>query len=111
MVWVFGAPPWNPNNVFFGIVQLKHPHPSYPKTPLMAYGIQWYGGLGRHPRIQTIFFGIVQLKQPHPSYPKTPLMAYQIEKYGVWVATLESKQYFLALCSSNIPILGIQKHL
>ena len=30
---------------------------------------------------------------------------------GVWGATPDPKQYFLALCSSNTPILGIQKHL
>ena len=30
---------------------------------------------------------------------------------GVWGATPEPKQYFLAVCSSNTPILGMQKHL
>ena len=49
MVWVFGAPTQT-CTIFFGIVQFKHPHPSYPRTPLLAYGIQRYGCLGRHPR-------------------------------------------------------------
>ena len=30
---------------------------------------------------------------------------------GLWGATPEPKQYVLALCTSNITILGIQKHL
>ena len=30
---------------------------------------------------------------------------------GDWGATLEPKQYFLALCNSNITILGIHKLL
>ena len=47
----------------------KQPDPRYPKTPLLAYGVQWYGCLGRHPRTQTILFGIVQFKHPHPRYP------------------------------------------
>ena len=31
--------------------------------------------------------------------------------YGVWSATPEPKHHFKALCISNTPILGIQKHL
>ena len=34
---------------YFGIVQFKHQHPRYPKTPLLAYGVQWYGCLDCHP--------------------------------------------------------------
>ena len=30
---------------------------------------------------------------------------------GVWRATLKPERSFLALCSSNTPIIGIQKHL
>ena len=48
-------------------------HLRYPKTPLLAYGLQRYGCLGRHPRTQTIFLGIVHLKHHHPRCPKTPL--------------------------------------
>ena len=51
VVLVFGAPPQNPNNTF-GLVQSKHPHPRYPRTPLLPYGVQWYWCLGRHPRTQ-----------------------------------------------------------
>ena len=43
----------------FGIAGVKHPHPKYPKTPFLAYGVQWYGCLGRHNRTQTIFLAIV----------------------------------------------------
>ena len=29
--------------IFFGIVHFKHHHPGYPKTPLLACRVQWYG--------------------------------------------------------------------
>ena len=48
VVRVFGEPPHYRNNVF-GIVQFKHHYPSYQKTPLLAYGVQWYGWLERRP--------------------------------------------------------------
>ena len=71
VVWVFGAPSQNPNNVF-GIVQFKNPNPRYPKTPLLAYGVQWYGCSACHPRAQTIVFGIVQIKHFWHCADQTP---------------------------------------
>ena len=65
--------------VFFGTVQFKYHHPRYAKTPVLAYGVRWYGCLERHPRAQAIYFGIVQFKHHHPRYPKTPSLA-----YGLW---------------------------
>ena len=53
----------------------------------------------RHPR--TIIRGM----QKHLGWP----VGYS--GMGVWGATPEPKQYFLALCSANTTILGIQEHL
>ena len=69
VVWVVGAPPRNPNN-FFGIVQFKRHYRGIQKTHLPAYGVQWYGCLGRQPRARTIFFGTVHFKHHHPRHPK-----------------------------------------
>ena len=38
--------------IFFGTAQSKHHHPRYQKIPLLAYGVQWYECLERHPRNQ-----------------------------------------------------------
>ena len=45
-------------NFLFGIVLFKQPHPRYPKTPVLAYGAQRYGCLGRYPRTQTIILAL-----------------------------------------------------
>ena len=45
---VWGATP-EPKHYFLSIVEFKHPHPRYPKTLLLAHGVQRYGCLGRHP--------------------------------------------------------------
>ena len=63
-------------------MQFKQPYPEDPKTPLLAYGVQCYGCLERHPRTRTIFSGIVQFKHPYPRYPKTPLLAFGVQWYG-----------------------------
>ena len=84
---VWGATP-EPKQQFFGILQFKDPQAKYPKTPLLASGVQWYGCLGRHPKTQTILLGIFHLKYPHPRYPKTPLQAAlkcTMPKNIVWV--------------------------
>ena len=81
----------DPKTMFFGTVQFKRHHPRYPKTPLMAYGVQWSGCLERHPRPQTIVFGIVQLQNHHPRYPKTRLLPHGYSGLGVWGATPEPK--------------------
>ena len=96
VAWVFGPPPQKQDN-FFGIVQLKQPHPRYPKAPLLAYGAQWYGSLERHPRTQTIFFCIVQFKQPHPRYPKTTLLAYRAQWYGCLERHLRNQTIFFCI--------------
>ena len=79
---------------FFGIVQSKQPHPRYPKTPLLAYGLQRYGCLGRHPQTQTIFLAwcisntsILGI-QKHFRWPKG------YRGMGVWGATPKPKQFF-----------------
>ena len=110
VVSVFGAPPQIPNNIF-GIVHFNHHHRRYPKTPLLAYGVPWYGCLERHPRTQTTFFRIVHFKRPNPRYPKTPLLACRVQGYGCLGRHPRTQTIFLALCISNTPILGIQKHV
>ena len=40
--------------IVFGIVQFKQPHRSCPKTPLLAYRVQWYGCFGRNPKTRAI---------------------------------------------------------
>ena len=60
--------------IFFGVVQFKQPHPRSPETPLLAYGVQWYRCLGRHPRSQTIFLALCNSNGPIPG----------IQKYLCW---------------------------
>ena len=67
---VRGATP-DHEEYFLALCSSKHPQPRHPKTPWLAYGIQRYGCLERHPRTQTILLGIVQFKNPHPRHPKT----------------------------------------
>ena len=69
------------------------------------------------PRQKATFFGIAQCKHPHARYPKTLLQADLVQRYrGTEVqryARLKrhaNRPHFLALCISNTPILGIQKH-
>ena len=95
----------------FGIVQFKHTHPRYPKTPLLAYGVQWYGCQRRHPRTQTIFLALCISNTPILGLQKHLCWPMAYSSMGVWGATPEPKQYFLTLSISNTPILGIQKHL
>ena len=114
MVWLFGAPAQNPKTpkpIFFGIVEFKHYHHRYPKTPLLAYEVQWYGVWGATPEPKqyssalcssnTTIMGI----QKHLWWP----MGYS--GMGAWGATPEPKQYSLAVCISSTTITGIQKHL
>jgi hypothetical protein len=110
LFWLMGRHPGT-HTIVLGIVHFTHPNSRYPKTPFLAYRAQSYGCLGRQPRTRTKVFALVQFKHSHPRYPKTPLLAYRAQRYGVWGAPPEPKQYLLPLCSSNIPILGIQKHL
>ena len=64
-VSVVGVQPWNPHDIFFGIVQFKDTDSRDAKTPRLAHDVQWYRWLGRHSRTQTIFSGIVQFKETH----------------------------------------------
>ena len=84
-------------------MQFKHPHPRYPKTPLLTSGVQWYGCLERHPGTQTIFFGIVQFNQHHPRYPKTPLLAYEVQWYGCLERHPRTQTMFFGIVQSNHP--------
>ena len=79
------------------------------KHLFLAPAVQKHGRLRRHPRTQAIFFDTVQ--HTHARYPQKPLLAWGMGYIGigVWGATPEPKEYFLASCSSNTPILGIQK--
>ena len=43
--WAAGEGAWT--------VQFKQPHHTYPKTPLLAHGVEWYVCLGHHPRTET----------------------------------------------------------
>ena len=107
---VWGTTP-EPKTILFGIVQFKHHHPWYPKTPWLAYVVQLYGCLGRRPRTQAIFWGIVQPKHHRRGYLKTRLLAYGVQKFGCLGRHPRTQTIFLALCSSNTPILGTQKHV
>ena len=54
---------WHASNqqcTFFGIVHFKHTHARYPKTPLLAFLVQWYAGVAR--RTGNKPFGIVHFK-------------------------------------------------
>ena len=51
---------------------------------------------------------MVSSPSPHPHLRKHLCWPMGYIGMGVWSATPEPKQYFLALCSSNTPILGIQ---
>ena len=95
----------------FDIVHIKHTYTRYPGTLMLAYLLQRYGCLGCHSRTQTIFFGMVYFKHPHPRYPKKPFLAWCAEVWVLGVPPQKPNNMFLALCSSNTPILGIQKHL
>ena len=92
------------------MVRFKHTHPRYPKTAFLTRGVQRYGCLERHPRTHTIFFGMVRFGPTHPRYPKTVFLPGVCRCMGVWGATPEPTQHFLAWCVSNTPILGIQRH-
>ena len=94
---------------FFGILQFKHPHPGYPKKPLLAKRVLWYGCLGRYPTTQAIPFDILRFKHPHPRSSKTPLRAYKVQR-DECLGRHPRTQYFSAFCNSNTPILGLQKH-
>ena len=98
-----------PERFFCGIVQFEHPHRRYPKTALLAYRVQRYGRLGRHPSTQT-FFGSMQFKHYHHRYPKTALLASGVQRYGCLGRHPRTQTIFLALCSSNTPTIGTQKH-
>ena len=93
VVLVFGAPPQNPNNNF-SLVQFKHPHPRYPRTPLLPYGVQWYWCLGRHPRTQTILLALCNPNTPIPGIQEDPCCPMEYSGIGVWGATPEPKQHF-----------------
>ena len=94
---MFGAPPQNPKNMF-SLVQFKHPHPRYPKTLLLPYGVKWYWCLGRHPRTQTTFLALCNSNTPIPRIQKHLCCPMEYSGIGVWGATPEPKQYFY-LCA------------
>ena len=87
-----------------------HLHHRYPKPPLLAYRVEMYACLGRHPRTQIIFFGTMEFKHHHQRYPETLLLAYRVQWYGC-LGRPRTQTIFFALCSSNIPIIDIQNHL
>ena len=79
---VFGAPPQNPNNIS-SLVEVKDPHPRYPKTPLLAYArgtVVWV--FGATPQNLNNFFGIVQFKHHQQRNPKKLLLACGVQWYG-----------------------------
>ena len=96
--------------ILFGIMQSKHRHCRYPKIFLLVYGVQEYRWLGRRPGAQRIVFGIVHFNQSHARYPKTLLLAHGVQRYGCLGRYPRTQIFFLALCNSNTPILGIRKH-
>ena len=53
-----------PKQQFLALCSSKHPHPRYPTTPLLAYGVQRYECLGRHPRTQIIFLRDCAIQTP-----------------------------------------------
>ena len=93
---------------FFGVVPFRHPQLRCPTTLLLPYLVQRYEacGAGAKPH----FFGMAHFKHPNARYTKTTLLPYLVP----WDARLErhtKPPHFLALRISNIPILGIQRHL
>ena len=101
---------------FPAFVQFKDTHLRAPKTPFLACGVQCYGWLERQPTTPMIFCCIAQLKDPHPRYPKTRFLACGVQCYGCLkrrprTHNPQPPQYFVAVCRSKTPILGIQKHL
>ena len=69
LVLLFGAPPRNRTNTF-SLVQFKRPDPSYPKTPLLPYGVEWYWCLGRHPETEPILLAWCNSNTPIPGIRK-----------------------------------------
>ena len=61
------------------------------------------------PRQNPTFFGIAQFKHPHPRYLKNIFLADLVQRYALLDRHAQSP-HFLALRTSNTPILGIQKH-
>ena len=70
----------------------KHTHSRYPKIPSLAHGVQRYGWLERHPRIQAIFYGIVCFKHNHSRHPKTPFLAHGVPTYEQSVPAAGSQE-------------------
>ena len=95
--------------ICFGTVQFKHHHERNSKTPLLACGVHCYGRLGRHPGTQTVCCGTVQFKHDHQWNSRHLWGPEVYSGMGVWGATPEPIQYFLALYNSNITILRIPK--
>ena len=62
------------------------------------------------PRQHPTFFGIAHFEHPHPRYPKTLFLADLVQRYARSERRANTP-HVLALCISNTPIPGIQKHL
>ena len=79
---------------------------------LLACRVQWYECLGRYPRTQSMYFLCFgHFKHPILGIQKHICWPMGYSGMGVCDATLELKQYFLALRISNTSIPGIRKHL
>ena len=66
-----------------------------------------FGALDQNPN--NIFWHCA-FQTPHPRHPKTPFLAYRVQRYGCLGRRMRTQNHFSALCISNTPILGIQKH-
>ena len=102
---MFGAP--RQKLAFFDIVHFKHTHTGNPKTLLVACLVQRYAGWGATPKSRR--FKIVHFKHTHTRYQKTLLVACLAQRCAC-LGRHAKNAHFLALCISNTPILGIQKH-
>ena len=79
-------------------------HPSYvSKTLLLAHGVQMYGCLGHHPRTQRIFLALPISNTPIPGIQNHFFWPMVCRGMGVWGATLEPRQYILALPIAKHP--------
>ena len=105
-VCAFGAPRRTPT--IFGIAHFKHTPYKVSKNTVAGMVDAEVCAFGE-PRQNPTIFGFVHSKHTHTRYPKTLLLAYLVQRYVRLGRHLKNPQ-FLALCISNTPILGIQKH-
>ena len=123
-MWIFGVAPrarillheicqqqwfWIPRMGVSEIAQFKHPHTRHPKT-FFSDLVQRYARLEYHAKKPHVLALRIS-NTPILGTQKSPFWPMVCRGTGVWGTTPEPKQFFLALCSSNTPILSIKTNL